>query len=89
MPVYAFDCAGCGEFEQLRPVADAAAPAHCPDCGTQGRRVFSAPALARLGRPLRRALDREEASAHEPAVVATKQGAPMPHLHRGHACCSR
>lgn len=87
MPFYAYDCPGCGEFERLRPVAEAASPANCPDCGSEGRRVFSPPGLALLARPLRRALDREEASAHEPAVVTQKRGAPMPHSHRGHGCC--
>ena len=87
MPFYAYDCPGCGEFEELRPVAEAASPASCPGCGARGRRVFSPPGLALLARPLRRALDREEASAHEPAVVTQKRGAPMPHLHGGHGCC--
>lgn len=87
MPFYAYECAGCGEFEQLKPVSEAGTAGHCPECGAEGRRLFSPPALALLARPLRRALDREEASAYEPAVVTEKRGAPMPHVHRGHGCC--
>jgi hypothetical protein len=43
--------------------------------------VFSPPGLARLARPVRRALDIEEKSAHEPEVVSQKRGSPMPHRH--------
>ena len=74
MPVYAYDCPGCGAFEQRRPAAEAGAAGHCPDCGAAGRRVYSPPGLALLARPLRRALDREERSAHEPAVVTSEAG---------------
>ena len=68
-------------------MAEATSAGRCPDCGAEGRRVYSPPGLALLARPLRRALDGEERSAHEPAVVSTKTGAKMPHLHRGHGCC--
>jgi putative FmdB family regulatory protein len=86
VPYYAYDCPGCGPFEQLRPVAEAGAAGHCPGCGAEGRRVYSPPGLALLARPLRRALDREERSAHEPEVVTSKRGRPL-HHHRGHRCC--
>ncbi|HWT24912.1 MAG TPA: FmdB family zinc ribbon protein [Solirubrobacteraceae bacterium] len=81
MPIYAFTCARCGDFDVVRTVADAAAPATCPACGTAARRVFSPPGLRLLAKPLRGALDREEKSAHEPEVARTKQGRPMPHGH--------
>jgi putative FmdB family regulatory protein len=81
MPLYAFSCATCGGFELHRRVADAAAPAECPDCGREGRRVFTPPGLARLAKPLRGALDLEEKSAHAPEVVSQKRGRPMPHGH--------
>lgn len=88
MPLYAYDCGDCGPFDLHRPLGEGGETGRCPACGAEGRRVFSPPALARLARPLRRALDSEERSAHEPAVVTAKQGAPMPHVHRGHGCCS-
>jgi putative FmdB family regulatory protein len=81
MPLYTFDCAECGPFELARPMAEAGAPGTCPACGAPARRVFTPPGLARLARPVRGALDAEEKSAHEPAVVATKSGRPMPHGH--------
>ena len=81
MPVYAFDCAGCGPFEFVRPMAGSGLPGTCPACGAEGRRVFTPPALALLARPTRRALDMEEKSAHEPAVVGEKRGRPRPHRH--------
>ena len=81
MPVYAFACAWCGPFELTRPMAQAAMPAQCPECGEEARRVFSPPGLALLARPMRRALDREEKSAHEPEVTSTKRGRPLPHSH--------
>ena len=84
MPLYAFECPGCGPFELSRPVAEAGSAGRCPDCGDEGRRVYTPPALARLARPLRRAFDMEERSAHEPAVVTEKRGA---HFHGGHRCC--
>ena len=83
MPIYAFECARCGPFELHRPVADAGIPVTCPVCSTEARRRFTPPGLALLSRPLRRALDGEEKSAHEPDVTTVKQGRPMPHGH-GH-----
>jgi putative FmdB family regulatory protein len=81
VPIYAFTCAGCGPFEVTRRVAEAGAPAGCPDCGQPGRRVFTPPGLARMDKPMRGLLDREEKSADAPDVVAHKHGRPMPHAH--------
>lgn len=81
MPVYAFTCACCGPFDLVRPMGQAGAPARCPACGGDARRVFTAPGLALLASPVRRTLDMEEKSAHEPAVVAQKRGRPLPHGH--------
>lgn len=83
MPLYSFDCRHCGSFDAFAPVTDAAAAASCPGCGAPARRRFTPPAVALMARPLRRALDREEQSAHEPAVVKQRTGRPMPHRH-GH-----
>lgn len=86
MPIYAFECAACGPFDALRRVADAAAPLACPQCARTARRVYTPPGLALVPRPLRRAREREEKSAHEPEVTARKQGRPLPHRHgHGHA----
>jgi putative FmdB family regulatory protein len=86
MPIYAFDCRACGPFEIVRPMAQAGSPAACPGCSGEARRRFTPPGLALVERPLRRALDREEKSAHEPDVATRKDGSAMPHLHaHGHA----
>jgi len=81
MPIYAFTCADCGDFDLTRRVADAGAPATCPLCGTTARRVFTPPGLAVLSKPVRGLLDREEKSIHEPEVATQKTGRPMPHAH--------
>ena len=81
MPIYAFDCAKCGPFELVRPMAEASAGGSCPACGEPARRVFTPPRLPVMTRPLRRAYEMEEKSAHEPGVVAEKRGRPLPHRH--------
>jgi putative FmdB family regulatory protein len=81
VPTYAFTCEDCGPFELIRPMAESAEPARCPSCGTAARRVFTPPGLAVLAAPMRRALDEEDRSAHEPEVVTERRGRPMPHRH--------
>jgi putative FmdB family regulatory protein len=78
MPVYVFSCPECGRFELSLPMARAAGAASCPGCAREARRVFTPPGLTRPGSPLRRALETEEASAHEPRVVTKKRGRPLP-----------
>jgi putative FmdB family regulatory protein len=79
--IYAFTCEACGPFELSRPMAEAAAPARCPSCGTRARRVFTPPGLALLAKPMRRMLDEEDRSAHAPAVARERRGHPLPHRH--------
>jgi putative FmdB family regulatory protein len=81
VPVYAFTCEACGSFDVTRSSGEAAAPAACPRCGADARRIFTPPGLALLAKPVRGLLDREEKSAHEPDVVARKTGRPLPHRH--------
>jgi putative FmdB family regulatory protein len=81
MPIYAFICEGCGPFDIVRPIARASEAAACPTCDGEARRVFSPPGLALLARPMRRALELEEKSAHEPDVAREKRGRPLPHRH--------
>jgi putative FmdB family regulatory protein len=82
VPIYAFSCGPCGPFEVTRGVADAGAPAACPTCGADARRVFTPPGLALLAKPLHGLLDLEQKSGHEPAVVSEKTGRPRPHRHQ-------
>jgi putative FmdB family regulatory protein len=71
VPTYAYRCSVCGPFELVRPMAQAAAESECPECDRSARRVWEAPALRGVDPTLRRALDAEVRSAHEPAVVGT------------------
>ena len=81
MAIYEFTCEDCGPFELLRPMAEAAAPASCPSCGTTARRVFTPPGLTVLTAPMRHVLNEEDKSAHEPDVVTQRRGRPLPHRH--------
>jgi hypothetical protein len=58
-------------------MAEAGSRTCCPTCQREARRVFTPPRLARLAAPVRRALETEEASAHEPRVVTEKRGRPL------------
>ena len=77
MPLYVFACPECGSFEVARPMSEASSRTWCPTCQGEARRVFTPPRLARLVAPMRRALETEEASAHEPRVVTEKRGRPL------------
>jgi putative FmdB family regulatory protein len=81
MPTYGFACAACGPFEVRRGAEEAGRGAACPGCGASARRVFTPPSLARVSRPVRGLFDLQEKSAHEPAVVGDKRGAPLGHAH--------
>ena len=74
MPTYDYRCAGCGEFEVRRPMAESAIPARCPGCGHPAARVFGAPALSGLDPTVRRALDAGARSAESPQVVRSVPG---------------
>jgi putative FmdB family regulatory protein len=82
VPTYTFECAGCGPFDLVRPMAEAGMPGTCPACGAWARRVFTPPGVPLLARPVRLALDLEERSAHEPAAAAAKQGRALPRRRR-------
>ena len=45
MPTYDYECADCGPFTEVRPMAEYAQPQPCPDCGQQAPRLLTAPAL--------------------------------------------
>jgi putative FmdB family regulatory protein len=71
VPTYGYRCGPCGDFELVRPMAEAAAETTCPACGAPARRVFGAPALRALSPGLRNALDAGERSADAPDVVTS------------------
>jgi len=69
VPTYGYHCATCGAFDLVRPMAEAGAPALCPDCGEPGRRTWGAPALRSLDPALTRAVDASAGTAETPGVV--------------------
>jgi hypothetical protein len=77
VPLYVFTCPECGSFEVARPMAEASSRTGPPPGRGGGGGVSPPPRLTRLATPVRRALETEEASAHEPRVVTGKRGRPL------------
>ncbi|RZL51586.1 MAG: zinc ribbon domain-containing protein [Variovorax sp.] len=77
MPLYGYACTACGPFAVIRPIAQFQAPAPCPECGAEARRVVSAPAL--LGHARRHAVTTEAPSEAGPRAP--------PLSHQGCRCC--
>jgi len=71
VPTYSYSCVVCGAFDLVRPMAQAGAPATCPECDREGRRVYGAPTLCAMQPVLRRALDAQHRSADAPQVVTS------------------
>lgn len=71
MTLYAYLCEACGPIEVRLPMGRAGASVACPSCARSARRRYTAPASTRRNTPVTRALQRQEASAHEPEVVTT------------------
>nr|WP_237170162.1 zinc ribbon domain-containing protein [Pandoraea faecigallinarum] len=69
----------------MRRIADRDNPCHCPDCGTQGSRVITAPSLA-----LVESASRSAHATNERAANVPRQSADDPP--RGHGagcrCCA-
>lgn len=85
MPIYDFECSGCGPFVVMRRIADRDAPCHCPDCGNEGTRVITAPSLALMGNASRVAHATNERAANAPR----QSGEGTSGRHRpGCSCCS-
>ena len=82
MPSYDYDCAQCGKFEQLRPLALRNEPAVCPICAETGARVFGgAPGLALMDGALRSANATNERAQHEPRAFGS-----YPRMKHGAGC---
>ena len=45
MPTYDYECADCGPFSEVRPMAEFDRPQPCPDCAAPAPRLLTAPAL--------------------------------------------
>lgn len=45
MPLYDYQCPDCGDFREIRPMAESTCAHPCPICGTPAPRSLSAPFL--------------------------------------------
>jgi putative FmdB family regulatory protein len=81
VPTYGFRCTRCGPFEVRRAMGELTGSERCPHCGEPAARTFHAPALRGIAPAMRRALDAQERSADQPAVVRSvpppRRGAPV------------
>ena len=71
MAIYEYQCDQDGVFEVTRPIGTASESLTCRVCGSEARRVFSAPMLFRGSRALVAAIDHAEKSRDEPEVVTS------------------
>ena len=71
MVSYEFSCTTCGPFEFRCVMREVTSTAACPCCGGPARRIYTAPATPMVAPGLRRMLDAQDASRHEPQVVST------------------
>jgi putative FmdB family regulatory protein len=71
MPVYEFECAKCGSFDEIRSLEQSRAAASCPYCGSSSPRVFSIVNLRSMNPTNRIAHERNERSAHAPHVCGS------------------
>jgi putative FmdB family regulatory protein len=69
MPLYEYECADHGIFEQQGTMDEAAKAARCFVCEADARRILSAPHVACLVRSEVKARERNEKSRQEPRVV--------------------
>lgn len=69
MPLYAYRCTDCLDFEVSAAMGEAAASLPCPACGTPSPRRFTAPNLSRASSSAYQLIESTKRSAAEPAVV--------------------
>lgn len=79
MVSYQYRCWQCGVYEVRRPMGEAPATCRCATCGLTGRRLYSAPSLARTPKAVGEALTRAEKSRDEPEVVTQVPPGASPH----------
>ena len=87
MPIYEYECAHCGPFEDMQPMARSGEPSACPACGASAPRVMlTAPRLAMMDAGRRTAFATNERSAHVPhySTKDSRAGGHGP----GCSCCS-
>jgi putative FmdB family regulatory protein len=71
MPLYAYRCPECSDFEVSFDMGRAPADMQCPACKTSSPRRFTAPHLSRAASSAYRLIESTQRSASEPAVVSS------------------
>lgn len=69
MPLYEYECVGCGPFSALRKMSESSMPMQCESCGNESARVISVPYFALMAKAKKSAYERNEKSAHEPKSI--------------------
>lgn len=58
MPSYTFNCSDCGEFTLFfQSMSGNRDRAHCPSCEKESKRVYFAPNLASMSKPLKNRIE--------------------------------
>lgn len=71
MPMYDYECPTCGDFTDMRPMAESGLPQPCPRCGTSSARVIRvAPAFSNMSATKRTAHATNERSADRPTLLS-------------------
>src|SRR5688572_3906738 len=76
MPMYEYECAEHGVFDEMRSMARASEAVECPICRVPSPRILSAPRLRAAAAHVVRAHDVNERSRHEPRVTQRHQHGP-------------
>ena len=71
MPLYAYRCADCMDFEVQMPMSQVEKSVSCPECGARASRRFTAPNLSLSSSPAYKLIESTERTAAEPAVVSS------------------
>ena len=87
MPIYNYECEGCGPFTAMQPMARFQDPCACPECGAEASRTtLSAPAIASInpgGRIAHEAIQpnanpRHSSAAHPAGCGCCMRRLPLP-----------
>ncbi|MBP3035164.1 zinc ribbon domain-containing protein [Arthrobacter sp. zg-ZUI100] len=76
MPLYAYHCPECSDFEFSCPMGSAPGSLPCPACGAPSPRRFTAPNLSRTSSSAYQLIERTQRSAAEPDVVRSPAPGP-------------
>ncbi|MEH0147279.1 zinc ribbon domain-containing protein [Corynebacterium sp. Q4381] len=71
MPIYEFKCVDGHVTDMQLPMSSETREINCPDCGSQARRLISAPSVRRVDAGLASAVEATQKSAYEPQVVSS------------------